>query len=175
MARSKGAGRKPKPSHIKKLEGNPGGRKLNDKEPTPTPELLPCPPHITGDAKAEWERISPKLYRLGLLSEIDGAALAGYCQSYAIWADATRNMEKLGYIVEINGHPQQSPYYNVMNRALKEMKAFMVEFGMTPSSRSRISALPPAPPSKSTKSVDDETPDWDNMFTPAATEDSKAH
>lgn len=29
------AGRKPKPTAIKKLEGNPGKRKLNTKEPIP--------------------------------------------------------------------------------------------------------------------------------------------
>ena len=29
------AGRKPKPTAIKKLEGNPGKRKLNTKEPVP--------------------------------------------------------------------------------------------------------------------------------------------
>ena len=29
------AGRKPKPTAVKKLEGNPGKRKLNTKEPVP--------------------------------------------------------------------------------------------------------------------------------------------
>lgn len=29
------AGRKPKPTAVKKLEGNPGKRKLNTKEPNP--------------------------------------------------------------------------------------------------------------------------------------------
>lgn len=29
------AGRKPKPTAVKKLEGNPGKRKLNNKEPVP--------------------------------------------------------------------------------------------------------------------------------------------
>ena len=29
------AGRKPKPTAVKKLEGNPGKRKLNSKEPVP--------------------------------------------------------------------------------------------------------------------------------------------
>ena len=33
------AGRKPKPTAVKKLEGNPGKRKLNTKEPNPGKEL----------------------------------------------------------------------------------------------------------------------------------------
>ncbi len=32
------AGRKPKPTAVKKLEGNPGKRKLNKKEPVPAKE-----------------------------------------------------------------------------------------------------------------------------------------
>lgn len=37
------AGRKPKPTAIKKLEGNPGKRKLNTKEPAPVKGMPTCP------------------------------------------------------------------------------------------------------------------------------------
>mgnify|MGYP006980038133 CR=1 FL=1 len=37
------AGRKPKPTAVKKLEGNPGKRKLNKKEPIPAKEMPECP------------------------------------------------------------------------------------------------------------------------------------
>ena len=37
------AGRKPKPTAIKKLEGNPGKRKLNTKEPIPAKGMPECP------------------------------------------------------------------------------------------------------------------------------------
>jgi hypothetical protein len=33
------AGRRPKPTHLKVVTGNPGKRKLNDKEPTPAKEI----------------------------------------------------------------------------------------------------------------------------------------
>lgn len=39
------AGRKPKPTAVKKLEGNPGKRKLNTKEPVPAkgmPDIIRC-------------------------------------------------------------------------------------------------------------------------------------
>lgn len=44
------AGRRPKPSHLKVVTGNPGKRKLNDKEPTPIREI-PSPLHtlLTGE------------------------------------------------------------------------------------------------------------------------------
>jgi P27 family predicted phage terminase small subunit len=38
----------------------------------------------------------------------------------------------------------QNPYLAVANRAMKQMRDFLTEFGMTPSSRSRVSSgLPP--------------------------------
>ena len=37
------AGRKPKPTAVKKLESNPGKRKLNTKEPVPEKEIPACP------------------------------------------------------------------------------------------------------------------------------------
>ena len=37
------AGRKPKPTAIKELEGNPGKRKLNKKEPKPEKGMPVCP------------------------------------------------------------------------------------------------------------------------------------
>ena len=37
------AGRKPKPTAVKKLEGNPGKRKLNTKELVPAKGMPACP------------------------------------------------------------------------------------------------------------------------------------
>lgn len=36
-------GRKPKPTHLKLLEGNPGHRPINGAEPKPNPGLPTCP------------------------------------------------------------------------------------------------------------------------------------
>ena len=36
-------GRKPKPTGIKQLEGNPGKRKLNEREPKPEKKAPSCP------------------------------------------------------------------------------------------------------------------------------------
>jgi len=41
------AGRRPKPTHLKVVTGNPGKRKLNDKEPTPAREI-PSPKGCLG-------------------------------------------------------------------------------------------------------------------------------
>ena len=44
------AGRKPKPTALKKLEGNPGKRKLNTKEPVPGKGMPDCPKWLLPEA-----------------------------------------------------------------------------------------------------------------------------
>ncbi len=133
-------GRKRKPSNIHKLHGNPGKRARNTKEPQPTVCIPKPPKHISRLAKREWRRVTPHLEQLGILSEIDSTALAAYCQSYSRWVSAEKKLALYGEIVKSpNGYPIQSPYLAVSNTALKFMRDFATEFGMTPSSRSRVS------------------------------------
>ncbi len=133
-------GRKPKPSKVHALHGNPGKRSRNTKEPKPE-VVVPGPPeHLSEEAVREWNRVTPELKALGIISDIDRNALAAYCQCYARWVASEEKLAKYGEIVKSpNGYPMQSPYLGIANTALKFMRDFAIEFGMTPSSRSRVS------------------------------------
>ena len=94
------AGRKPKPTAVKKLEGNPGKRKLNTKEPIPGKGMPDCPKWLLPEAKEEWKRLCDKLNQMGVLTEIDRAAFASYCQSYARWKEAQEHIDSEGATYE---------------------------------------------------------------------------
>ena len=81
-------GRKPIPTRLKLVAGNPGKRPLNRHEPTPEGALPTCPSHLCPPAKAEWKRLIHVLHRLGMMSDLDRAASAAYCQSYSKWVEA---------------------------------------------------------------------------------------
>lgn len=142
----------PKPTTLKKLEGNPGKRALNASEPRPAAKLPTCPRHLSKEARSEWRRITKELAEMKLLTAVDRAALAAYCQCWARWVeielelqaiDPETNMPKHELIGSTDkGYDFANPLLGAANNALKQMKLFLVEFGMTPSSRSRIS-LPP--------------------------------
>ena len=133
------AGRKPQPTKLKVLHGNPGKRALNKNEPQPELTRPEPPEHISAVAKEEWNRISSELYSLKLLSNIDRSALAAYCQAYARWVDAEKTIGEKGLLIKTtNGNVIQSPLVGIANTSLQIMHKFLVEFGMTPSSRSRI-------------------------------------
>lgn len=64
------AGRKPKPAAAKKLEGNPGKRKLNTKELNPGKGMPDCLAWLLPEAKEEWICLSEKLNQMGVFTEI---------------------------------------------------------------------------------------------------------
>jgi P27 family predicted phage terminase small subunit len=81
------------------------------------------------------------------MTDIDGAALAAYCQAWARWVEAEENLVKYGVVIKApSGFPIQSPYLAIANKAMDQMTRLLVEFGMSPSSRSRVTpAERPAP------------------------------
>lgn len=132
-------GRKPKPTALKVLEGNPGGRPLNTKEPKPAKRAPRCPAWLEDEAKKEWRRMGKVLEQLGLLTEMDMAAFAGYCQAYARWKEAEEFITQHGTMVRTpNGYLQQVPQVSIAQTNLKIMLKFCEQFGLTPSARSRI-------------------------------------
>lgn len=132
-------GRKPKPTAVKELGGNPGKRKLNKNEPKPDVEIPPCPAHLTGVAKEEWERVTQLLRSMGVIAEIDRAVLAAYCSAYKDYVNAEKALEEEGDIIFYeSGNAAQNPRVGIKNKAIEKMVKIAAEFGMTPSSRSRL-------------------------------------
>jgi P27 family predicted phage terminase small subunit len=118
-------GRKPKPEPLDK--------------PTPAGEVPSAPPHLDREAKAEWKRVSAELAGCGLLSLVDRAALAAYCQIYSRWITAEKALAEEGLVIEsAKGNPMANPHCQIAARALQQMKSYLVEFGMTPAARIRI-------------------------------------
>ena len=145
-------GRKSKPTQLKVLEGNPGKRPLNKHEPKPIPVAPKPPGWLAPAAKKMWKHLAPQLETLGLLTAIDGPAMEAVCQSYATWVECEKFVKNNGFTIEIQkendkgeiytSYLQQRPEVSIGNKALHAFKAFCSEFGLTPSSRSKINTKP---------------------------------
>jgi P27 family predicted phage terminase small subunit len=135
------AGRKPKPTHLKVLEGNPGRRSLNKDEPKPRPVAPTRPTWLMAEAKREWGRVVPELERLGLLTAVDRAALATYCQAWARYVEAEERLSHYGGILKSKSsdYVQVSPYSTISKQNAHIVRVLCAEFGLTPSSRGRMS------------------------------------
>jgi P27 family predicted phage terminase small subunit len=129
----------PKPTAIKKAEGNPGKRKLNTQEPQPVPGAPECPDHLDPVARKEWFRLSEILLAMKVLTEADYIALGNLCQAYSTLIDAQRHLNKGGILFKTpNGYIQQNPLLGIIRAQMNIVNGLVREFGLTPSSRTRI-------------------------------------
>lgn len=138
------AGRPRKPAELKVLQGTARPDRENATEPKPVIGASDCPAWLDATARGEWQRMAPALERLRILTEIDTAALAAYCQAYADHQWAAKRLQKLGKVYQTKtGFYRPRPEVAMQRDAAVRMKAFLVEFGLTPASRSRVHAQEP--------------------------------
>ena len=137
------AGRRPLPTAIKKLKGTAQKCRTNQSEPKIVASC-PEPPAFLGEiARAEWQHKAPLLAKMGVLTEADNTALAAYCVQFERFVRAEERLSNGEYTeFTTNGNEIARALVGVSNRAAELMKKFLVVFGLTPSSRTRIAANP---------------------------------
>lgn len=145
-------GRKPRPTFLKIIEGNPGKREIHGTEPLPARDLPEPPDWLTEEARLEWAHSSEELYRIGLLSRIDRTVFAAYCQCCGRGAMAERAISEMAkhdlltqglMIRTTNGNAIQNPLVGIANKAWSDAARYAAEFGMTPSARARLDSETP--------------------------------
>lgn len=138
-------GRKPTPTALKLIRGNPGKRPINDAEPKPPPLVeVQIPDWLSAGAKQHWPVIAEPLHAAGLLTAIDTTALGLFCESFVLWKDANDKVAKFGAVVKgAAGYPVRSPYLRIVSQQSEFMLRVLAEFGASPSSRSRCTVAKP--------------------------------
>lgn len=149
----------PKPVALRVLEGNAGKRPL-DLAAGVNPRIeIPTPPkHLGVEAKKEWKRITPLLEELGLISGLDRAALALYCQAAGRLAeletafngqvarlvdegaDYSDAVYKASYAVTPSGYAQQSVIVQLIGKHREQLNRYLMHFGLSPAARGRVQA-----------------------------------
>ena len=136
-------GPRPQPTHLKLLRGNPGRRPLNDREPQPRPGKATAPSWLHGKARRAWRRLAPMLARLGVLTEADEDALALLCSALGEYTECRQAIRETGSVyltTTATGDTmvRPRPEVAIASDAWRRVHRMMAEFGMTPSSRSRL-------------------------------------
>lgn len=149
-------GRKPKPSSIKAAAGNPGKRPLNPDEPQPD-RGAPLPPaDLPPEQKKHWDAAVELLDNMGILTVADALPLhlltratseyLWYCDMAPIGSDVLFSEGAKNADGEVTKEGKM--YWNMAaaarNQAWGRLLEMLREFGLTPSSRSRIAAKPKA-------------------------------
>lgn len=130
-------GRKAKPTELKRLQGNPGKRALNNSEPKPkTP--VKKPRGMQPLARKFWDEYSPELARLEILTGVDSAAFRLMAEHLGFAIQAAKQLHESGLTVETKEGTKKNPLAQVFKDNSLAYKAYAAEFGMTPSSRTRL-------------------------------------
>lgn len=129
----------PKPTALKVLEGNPGQRPLNGREPEPVPGEPVLPAHLDAKARRIWRQLVPQLLAMRVLTQADGEALATLATICATERRLLKAVKQKGDTFKTgSGYVQQRPEWGLLTKLWQIKRTYLGEFGMSPASRSRI-------------------------------------
>ena len=127
----KGSGRRPKPTALKVIEGNPGRRPLNQFEPTPERGEPDRPADLGPAGTVEWDALAPALAAMGVLTRVDGQVFATYCRLVDQAATVRFEMR--------SASPEFVDRYRREERDIaKTLSPYLSRLGLTPADRARI-------------------------------------
>jgi P27 family predicted phage terminase small subunit len=138
-------GRRPKPTYLKLLEGNPGQRRLNENEPIPAGDLREPPEWFGDEQRRSW------IYAVahapaGLLKCLDRGILVVWVVAECLHREAMVKVGEFGLLAKsyATGAPIPNPYLTIATKQAQTMIKAAAELGFTPASRSRVSIDPGA-------------------------------
>ena len=133
----------PTPTKILKLRGSYHAEHRAG-EPEPEVARPDRPEWLCELAAVAWDQIVPELDAMNILGRIDGNALARYCTLWARWRECDDKITKYGDSFAIKNEKGETvgfhpfPHSVQANKLCQLLSRLEGEFGMTPSSRSRI-------------------------------------
>ncbi len=142
---NKNSGRRPQPTALKVLRGNPGQRKLNEDEPIPPAGDVVKPATLSTPAAAVWDRLAPLAIAMRTLTAADGTAFAMLCELQATleWAAGRKDPpprtrgERPGAWVR-RSHARLAAAIKIEKDFAPIIRPYYEYFGLTPQSRARI-------------------------------------
>lgn len=138
-------GPKPTPRNLRVVRTGKAEGRLTEPPEKPVeepPVRIPEPPdELAGEQVDVFVSTAQKLARMRIMTEVDVDALVIYARN---WIDARQARERVyetGLIVKApkTGVPMLNPWLPIARKAEDTCIKIMAEFGLTPSSRNRVS------------------------------------
>lgn len=136
-------GRKPKPSHLRIIEGMAGHRPLNQDEPEPDGDIAAPPEYLSARAQHYWRDVLKQLPP-GMVKQLDAGTLTVYVTALADLEFATVKVDEAGPVIKMPGPAgqfMQNPFVSIKRAAMEKVLKAGAELGFTPSSRSRVKVV----------------------------------
>lgn len=140
-------GRKPQPTVLRVLRGNPGKRALNKDEPDGGDLDVACPEELTSElSRREWERTIVPAILVGQIRGADRTHAIGHCELWATWREQILLASTNPHVVKAGkqDYPIPNPARMMANKTLQILLKIDAELGFTPTSRSRVTGNKPS-------------------------------
>jgi P27 family predicted phage terminase small subunit len=141
-------GRKKKPTVLKKLSGTDQKCRIDPNEMTgeSITKIPPPPRWFSKTAKKIWRENTRALVDSKVIQQLDMQMLAAYCNELAKYLDAEQMMEQTGgavihEVTKYGTRKMVNPWHRVAMDALDKAQRIGSEFGLTPSSRTKVSSI----------------------------------
>lgn len=105
---------------------------------TPKVSAPRCPTYIKGEGRREWKRICKELAELRVLSLAERSSLEQYCDAYAKWRDAIKQLAENGAYCFTEKGVVEHPAGKAHRAYAALCTKILCEFGLTPCSRTRL-------------------------------------
>ena len=140
------SGRRPQPTALKMLRGNPGKRKPNENAPSPPSGEILRPAWLTAGAAGVWDELAPICLAMGTLTVADVRSFAGLCELSATMQQASAAKDGRALFRLEQDRDDEAQMAVVIDATLKleretanALRPYYEYFGLTPSSRARLS------------------------------------
>lgn len=141
MSGNKSSGRNREPTALKLVKGNFDKRFQNKNEPKPRPIVPRQPRWMLPSAKRTWKKLTPILTRMKVLTEADEISLSILCQIHGRCRELEKEITKQGYTTfNMRDGTKPIPEMAMLREFYKLLRSWMIEFGLTPTSRSKMVA-----------------------------------
>ena len=133
-------GRKPKPDHLKVLDGTARKDRMNPSAPVIEVSTAEPPEWLSSRAAELFHQITADLLKLGVCHSVDVYALSMLASRLEEVEICTAIIEDGGRTYEQeSGMKRTAPEVGQRNEAMRHAQSLLSEFGLTPAARSKVS------------------------------------
>jgi len=145
-----GSGRKPQATEVAKANGTLSvhpGRRNDDLAPRSdgcTPEM---PEYLDEHGREKWDELVTDLSNMKVISSECRELMIAYCEAYSGWRRCMELVKRAGLVIPVKDQKgkatgfKTNPVSIELHRYRNQMNRLLPEFGLTPSSRTRLVAF----------------------------------
>jgi P27 family predicted phage terminase small subunit len=136
-------GPKKQPTHLRILGGNAGKRAINKDEPPADNKRPKVPSHLSTIGKNCFNELCDAMEDMGILASYDRKMIELASDSYSEYREARKVVKEKGMSYSTTTQDgsemfRARPEVAIASDAFKRLRSIIPEFGLTPSSRSKI-------------------------------------